>query len=106
MKKLSVSIDMESVDEVKALIESANALIHEVQTTYYKDNLGRDLETNAKFIDLVAKTPSGIKMTFTQWYRRETGVDWHGDYAWIEGEKVCDYEDYCKRNGIEPVYDG
>ena len=57
MKKPSVSIDMESVDEVKALIESANALIHEVQTTYYRDNLGRDLLTNAKFIDLVTKTP-------------------------------------------------
>lgn len=60
MKKPSVSIDMESVDEVKALIESANALIHEVQTTYYRDNLGRDLETNAKFVDLVSKTPKDL----------------------------------------------
>lgn len=57
MKKLSVSIDMKSVDEVKSLIESANALIREVETTYYKDNLGRDLASNAKFIDLVTKTP-------------------------------------------------
>ena len=106
MKKLSVSIDMKSVDEVKALIDSANALIHEVSTYYYKDNLGRDLASNAKFIDLVAKTPGGIKMTFTEWYRRETGGDWHDDYAWIESEKVYDYEEYCNRNGIEPVYDG
>lgn len=57
MKNLSVNVDLKNQKEMKALIESANALIHEVQTTYYRDNLGRDLETNAKFIDLVSKTP-------------------------------------------------
>ena len=57
MKRPFVNIDLKNEKEVKALIVSANALIHEVQTTYYRDNLGRDLETNAKFIDLVSKTP-------------------------------------------------
>lgn len=60
MKKLSVNVDLKNQKEVRALIESANALIHEVQTTYYRDNLGRDLETNAKFIDLVSKTPKDL----------------------------------------------
>lgn len=47
-----------------------------------------------------------IKMTFTEWYRHEMDEEWHEDYAWIESEKVYEYEDYCKRNGIEPAYDG
>ncbi len=45
-------------------------------------------------------------MTFTEWYRHEMGEEWHDDYAWVESEKVYEYEDYCKRNGIEPAYDG
>ena len=60
MKKVSVNVDLTNEKEVQALIQSANALIHEVQTTYYRDNLGRDLLTNAKFIDLVSKTPKGL----------------------------------------------
>ena len=60
MKKISVNIDLKNEKEVQALIQSANALIHEVQTTYYRDNLGRDLLTNAKFIDLVSKTPKEL----------------------------------------------
>lgn len=60
MKRPFVNINLKNQKEVRALIESANALIHEVQTTYYRDNLGRDLETNAKFIDLVSKTPKDL----------------------------------------------
>ncbi|WP_214797694.1 hypothetical protein [Exiguobacterium sp. s5] len=45
-------------------------------------------------------------MTFTEWYKHETGEDWHDDYAWIESDKDVDYEEYCKRNGIQPVWDG
>ena len=60
MKRQFVNIDLKNEKEVRALIDSANALIHEVQTTYFKDNLGRDLETNAKFIDLVSKTPKEL----------------------------------------------
>lgn len=60
MKKPSVKVDLKNEKEVRALIDSANALINEVQTTYYRDNLGRDLETNAKFIDLVSKTPKDL----------------------------------------------
>lgn len=45
-------------------------------------------------------------MTFTEWYKFKTGDDWHEDYAWIEGHRADDYDEYCKENGIEPIWDG
>lgn len=48
-------------------------------------------------------------MTFTEWYRKETGLDWEESYAELYGyatEMINKYEAWCKESATQPIYDG
>lgn len=44
-------------------------------------------------------------MTYTEWYKEKYKEAWTDNHGWLHSVMV-EYEEYCKENGLEPVWDG
>jgi hypothetical protein len=47
-------------------------------------------------------------MSFAEWFEDEYSEQWHEDYADTRTGYIAsiEYEEFCKRNNLEPVWNG
>lgn len=51
----------------------------------------------------------GEEMSFVEWYEENYKDKWHEDYVLLYSTAYAlsvEYEEFCKRNDIEPIWNG